>query len=113
MDKILYLTLLYDFYGELLTERQKEIFEMYYQNDLSMQEIGDQFDISRQSVNDILKRTEKLLTEYEENLGLVNSHTAYKDRVQTIIKYIDDLIVAESYTIKDLIELKSRLSELQ
>ena len=60
MDDILQLTLLYDFYGELLTEKQKQVYELHYQNDLSLTEIGEELSISRQAVRDQLKRTEKM-----------------------------------------------------
>lgn len=61
MDEILHLTLLYDFYGELLTEKQKQVFDLHYQDDLSLSEIGEELSISRQAVRDQLKRTEKSL----------------------------------------------------
>ena len=61
MDEILHLTLLYDFYGELLTEKQKQVFDLHYQDDLSLSEIGEELSISRQAVRDQLKRTEKIL----------------------------------------------------
>ena len=64
MDDILQLTLLYDFYGELLTEKQKQVYELHYQNDLSLTEIGEELSISRQAVRDQLKRTEKILLDY-------------------------------------------------
>ena len=50
MDEILHLTLLYDFYGELLTEKQKQVFDLHYQDDLSLSEIGEELSISRQAV---------------------------------------------------------------
>lgn len=52
MDEILHLTLLYDFYGELLTEKQKQVFDLHYQDDLSLSEIGEELSISRQAVRD-------------------------------------------------------------
>ena len=57
MDEILHLTLLYDFYGELLTEKQKQVFDLHYQDDLSLSEIGEELSISRQAVRDQLKRS--------------------------------------------------------
>ena len=69
MDEILHLTLLYDFYGELLTEKQKQVFDLHYQDDLSLSEIGEELSISRQAVRDQLKRTEKILMDYEQKLG--------------------------------------------
>ena len=87
MDDILQLTLLYDFYGELLTEKQKQVYELHYQNDLSLTEIGEELSISRQAVRDQLKRTEKILLDYEEKLQLVSRFHAQKKAVQEM-KYI-------------------------
>ena len=82
MDDILQLTLLYDFYGELLTEKQKQVYELHYQNDLSLTEIGEELSISRQAVRDQLKRTEKILLDYEEKLQVVSRFQAQKKAVQ-------------------------------
>ncbi|MBE5915437.1 MAG: putative DNA-binding protein [Pseudobutyrivibrio ruminis] len=62
---------LYDFYGELLTEHQRSVYEMSINEDLSLSEIADTLSISRQAVHDILKRCDKLLSEYENRLHLV------------------------------------------
>ena len=86
MDDILQLTLLYDFYGELLTEKQKQVYELHYQNDLSLTEIGEELSISRQAVRDQLKRTEKILLDYEEKLQLVSRFQAQKKAVQEMKK---------------------------
>ena len=91
MDKILENTLLYDFYGELLTEKQKTIFEMYYQNDLSLSEIGEELSISRQAVNDQLKRTEKILAEYENKLGLLARFLEQKEALKEITQLVLNL----------------------
>ncbi len=74
MDTILYKTLLYDFYIELLTDKQKDIFEMYYLEDCSLQEIGERFSISRQGARNIVKQAEKKLEYYESNLKLIHKH---------------------------------------
>ena len=66
MREILQLTLLYDFYGELLTEKQKLVYDMYYQNDLSLSEIGEELSISRQAVRDQIKRVESILQNYSK-----------------------------------------------
>ena len=72
VDKILEQSLLFDFYGELLTEKQKQVYEMHYQNDLSLSEIAEELSISRQAVRDQLLRTEKILQGYEETLHLIS-----------------------------------------
>jgi len=74
MDKTLEFTLLLDFYGELLTDKQREIFGAYYLYDLSLAEIGEQHEVSRQAVHDIIKRTGKKLAGYEAKLKLIENH---------------------------------------
>ena len=69
------MTLLFDFYGELLTDRQKSCFLQYYGEDLSLGEIAELMEISRQGVHDLLVRAEATLTEAEEKIGLVRRHT--------------------------------------
>lgn len=65
------INLLFDFYGSLLTERQQKFIELYYGDDLSLGEIAEQYDVTRQAVHDTLKRAEQTLNNYEEKLGLV------------------------------------------
>ena len=74
MDKLLFRTLLLDFYGALLTERQRKAFEMHYLDDLSLNEMANELGISRQAAWDLVKRTEKLLENYEDKLALVKNH---------------------------------------
>ncbi len=91
MDEILHLTLLYDFYGELLTQKQKQAFELHYQYDLSLSEIGTELSISRQAVRDQLKRTENILLGYEEKLGLVKRFQEQKKAVQKMREIMEDM----------------------
>ncbi|WP_352401165.1 YlxM family DNA-binding protein [Anaerotignum sp.] len=95
MDEILKLTLLYDFYGELLTEKQKQVFEMHYQNDLSLSEIGEELSISRQAVRDQLKRTEKILIQYEEKLRLVERFQEQQRAVRKMKSILDEIGTGE------------------
>ena len=71
MDRIVEKSLLFDFYGELLTQHQKEVYGEYIQNDLSPTEIAVLRGISRQGAYDLIKRCEKILTDYENRLHLV------------------------------------------
>ncbi len=71
MGKDMSVTMLYDFYGDMLTDKQKEAIELYYNEDLSLAEIAEPLGISRQGVRDNIKRGEKQLLELEEKLGLV------------------------------------------
>ncbi len=112
---ILKTTLLYDFYGELLTEKQKEIYELFYQNDMSLSEIAAELDISRQAVRDQLKRTEKILSEYEEKLMLVEKFMANKNSAGRIRKLIDELenkneLSSESLVIAE--EIRNAVDEI-
>lgn len=83
-DKTYELTLLYDFYGELLTPTQREYFEYYYCDDLSLREIGDLMGISPQGVLSVLQRSEKLLREYEEKTGAVGRFRALNVQVERL-----------------------------
>lgn len=65
------MTLLLDYYGELLTEKQKTCFDLYYNQDLSLGEIAEEAGISRQGVHDSLARAEAILLDYEQKLGCV------------------------------------------
>ena len=83
MENILEHTMLYDFYGQLLTDRQKQIYE-YYLDDYSLSEIAEEAGTSRQAVHDLIKRCNKILTGYEEKLGLVKKFSAARDKVNEI-----------------------------
>lgn len=84
MDKILEQALLYDFYGELLTAHQKEIYEQFVLEDLSLGEIAAGAGISRQAVHDLVKRCGKALEEYEKKLHLVEKFLVVKKQVSQI-----------------------------
>ncbi len=71
ISQTLKITMLYDFYGALLTERQKQCIELHYLNDLSLAEIAEEFAVSRQAVHDMLKRTVQIMQEFEDKLALV------------------------------------------
>lgn len=92
MDKILKQALLYDFYGELLTEHQKSIYEDFVLNDFSLSEIGEDRKISRQGVYDTIKRCDKLLNGYEEKLHLVQKFLMAKEQVARIHQLSTELL---------------------
>ena len=91
MEKIVQQGLLYDFYGELLTEHQREIYEDAVYNDMSLSELADNYGISRQGVHDLLKRCDKILAEYEEKLHLVRRFDAIRAKI-TRMRETDDLM---------------------
>ncbi len=86
MEKIFEKGLLYDFYGELLTKHQQQIYEDAVFNDMSLGEIAEEAGISRQGVHDLIKRCDKALDEYEEKLHLVERFMKAKQVVSDIIK---------------------------
>lgn len=83
--KVARIALLYDFYGPLLTGKQKAFLEHYYEEDFSLGEIADKFKVSRQAVHDLLKRTEKNLDEYEAKLGLVAKYLAEQEKLAGVL----------------------------
>lgn len=116
MEKILRQSLLYDFYGELLTEHQKSVYEDYVLNDISLSEIASERGISRQGVHDLIKRCDSILENYESKLKLMSKFLETKDMVkeiQTITKEFE--ILNKSEHEKDLIskinEISNRILE--
>lgn len=81
MNKFLEQALLYDFYGELLTEHQKEVYEQFVLEDLSLSEIAELKGISRQGVHDLVKRCQKTLEGYEEKLHLVEKFLVIRGKI--------------------------------
>ena len=84
MIKIVEQSMLYDFYGELLTEHQKNIYEDVVFNDMSPSEIAREEGISRQGVHDLIKRCDKILRDYEDKLHLVERFMQTKKDVELI-----------------------------
>ena len=84
MDEQLQRAMLFDFYGELLTAKQRSYFHLHYNEDLSLSEIAEQEGISRQGVHDMLKRCNKALEDYEEKLHLVEKFQKAKSKVEQI-----------------------------
>lgn len=92
MEKIVEQAILYDFYGELLNDHQKSIFEEYVLDNLSLSEIGEEHGISRQGVHDLIKRTDKALNDYEAKLHLVSKFMAVKDKINRIHTISQDML---------------------
>ena len=80
------MALLLDYYGGMLTDKQKECFDMRYNQDLSLAEIGHELGVSRQAVNDNLTRTEALLRRMEENIGCVKRDMKSRAAMQEILE---------------------------
>lgn len=86
MEKIVEQGLLYDFYGELLTEHQRRIYEDVVLNDMSLSEIAQEQGISRQGVHDLVRRCDRMLQGYEERLHLIERFLKVKQTVGQIEK---------------------------
>ena len=84
MEKFVEQTLLYDFYGELLTERQQQIYESVVLEDYSLSEVAEELGISRQGVHDLVKRCQRSLEGYEAKLHLVERFLSVKEKVGEI-----------------------------
>lgn len=91
MEKIVEQGMLYDFYGELLTEHQRRIYEDAVYNDMSLGEIAQEQGITRQGVHDLIKRCDKILQDYEDKLHLVEKFTSTKEKVRKICALTEEL----------------------
>lgn len=119
-DKNLKLSLLYDFYGNILTEKQQECFELYYSEDLSLAEIAEHTGITRQGVRDSIKHAEAALLEMEEKLGLLEKSQRLQEGLAEIvlmsreaerINRIDKPSLEMSGILRDIEKTARRLSE--
>ena len=114
IDEITRQSLLYDFYGVLLTERQREVMELYHEENLSLAEIAAEMGISRQGVHDALKKAEKSLEGYEQKLGLVEKFQKANSSINEIDKRIEKLIKnieAKSFS-GELTKIKNIIDEI-
>ena len=108
-DKITEVSLLYDFYGKLLTERQQQVMSLYHEENYSLSEIAEEFSISRQGVHDALKNAERALNEYEEKLGLMKRFEESRNAIEKIEESLDK--ISEEH--KDDEVLSAKLSEIK
>lgn len=81
LEKVAWMNMLFDFYGQLLTDRQKDLMELYYCQNLSLGEIAVEFKVTRQAVYDTLKRSEQTLSRYESKLGLAAKYKTERNRL--------------------------------
>ena len=106
MNEILEQALLYDFYGELLTKHQQEIYEQFVLEDLSLSEIAVHAGISRQGVHDLVKRCQRLLEGYEEKLHLVERFLNIRQSVQEINQVLANYEESHTDTQKTIAEIR-------
>lgn len=105
MEKFVEQTLLYDFYGELLTKRQQQVYEAVVLEDYSLSEVAEDLGISRQGVFDMIKRCNKILEEYEEKLHLVEKFVHIRNKVSSIRQ------LTEKYGAADIAAISNEILE--
>lgn len=91
VEKLVEIGILFDFYGKLLTERQYRIVDLFYIEDFSLSEIGEELDITRQGVYDALKRAEEKLYKFEETLGLASKFRESHKNIKEILKLTKEM----------------------
>lgn len=116
MEKIVRQSLLFDFYGELLTEHQKNIYEDVVMNDMSYSEIAKVYGVSRQGIYDMVKRCDKILEDYENKLKLVEKFVVAREKIADVKNCIskvreineeqnvDELLLKIEASVEDVLE---------
>lgn len=97
MEHIVEQNLLYDFYGELLTEHQRKIYESAVFEDLSLKELSEEYGITRQGVHDLIRRCDKILSAYEDKLHMIDKSMKIKE----LAKRIDETAAGKSAGFED------------
>ena len=111
MEKNVEISLLFSFYGKLLTERQADTVELYYNEDLSLAEVGAELGISRQGVRDNLKRAEAILYDTEERLCLAKRFLGMKSKLSEIDRIIAE--IEQSHEAKNLsVTIKRQINNI-
>ncbi|MEW6723745.1 MAG: YlxM family DNA-binding protein [Bacillota bacterium] len=114
LDRVVRISQLYDFYGPLLTNKQREVVEAYYLQDLSLAEIADELHMSRQGVHDLATRSGQVLEDYEARLGLVARHqqrTTAIRRLETIVRRLEAELTADPEAAAGLVRLAGEVRQ--
>ncbi len=111
MEKIGKQVLLYDFYGELLTDHQKSVYEDVVLNDLSLGEIAEERGISRQGVHDLVKRCDRILASYEQKLHLVERFIKTRDDVTKICEMTAENADVSAETLREIHRISGQILE--
>ncbi len=91
MDKHIQISMLWEIYGKLLTKKQYDVLNDYYNNDLSLSEIAENNNISRQGVRDLIKKGEDKLFDYEEKLNIMKKNTENERTIQTVLAQLSKI----------------------
>ncbi|PGM26864.1 putative DNA-binding protein [Bacillus cereus] len=108
LEKTTRMNYLFDFYQSLLTQKQRSYMSLYYLDDLSLGEIAEEFDVSRQAVYDNIKRTEAMLEEYEEKLVLLQK---FQER-QRLVTKLKQLISEEEHVNEEMKQVVEAIEKL-
>lgn len=106
------MALLYDFYGDVLTDRQKEFYDLYYNEDLSLGEIAENNGITRQGVRDVIVRAEAILSDLEDKTGLIKRFLAMGKELAVLEQDAQVMLKrAEQYEDAELEQLAQRIAD--
>lgn len=95
MEEIVWRTMLYDFYGELLTAHRREIYEQVVFNDMSLSEAAALYGVSRQGIHDIIRKCDEALRDYESKLQLLNQFSRARELLNGISEEVKALSLSE------------------
>lgn len=103
VEKLVEIGILFDFYGKLLTDKQYRIVDLFYIEDFSLSEIGEELSITRQGVYDALKRAEEKLYQYEATLGLASKFSESHKNIKQILELTKDIkVIIEKEEYKEI-----------
>lgn len=113
VEKLVEIGILFDFYGKLLSKKQYSAIELYYIHDLSLGEIGEELNISRQGVHDTLKRAEQKLYKFEKDLGLIKKFNASHDSLRKIISISQDIMnLADKQSLDEIFDKSKEINRI-
>ncbi len=112
LEKRQRINFLWDFYGEMLTRRQYEVIELYFKHDLSLGEISQELQISRQAAHNLIQRTVQSLEKMEKKLGLYERHLNQREELENILKELEKVETAGAENREKLGEAIRKLKEL-
>lgn len=112
MEKNVKISIMLDIYGKMLTEKQYSLLDDYYNNDLSLSEIAENENITRQAVRDNLKKGENNLFEYEEKLGFMKKTIEQEEKIKNILSEVEKIEknISDKETMEALENVKNKLN---
>ena len=115
LDNLVEISMLMDFYGALLSERQQQIVTLYHEENCSLQEISEELGVSRQGVHEALKKAEKSLQGFEEKLGLVGRFRSQEQVLQNALASVDELLgrCEDPGVRKGLLRIKNDINSIE